>query len=193
MRHLFIIFVIFLLSACSLDPNAASQLTKGEPAPAKVSMLSSVNNQLTAAHNKSAGQSAFYSCLATNQFKNSNTLTTFLYSTNRDVNKPLTVTIDSAVLSAYASQIWQRVDHDQRKMLNILSLHRSQDRTCFQQKFTALGQAQTADVEDYQNSAKLLLQVYDYIKMTLQRTDYAEFSEQIAREHIPIRVLLPTT
>lgn len=200
-----------------MEPSTTSPLARGETA--NVNLLSSLNNQITNSNTKLAGQIDFYNCLAANQFQNSNTLTAFLYSTNRDTSQPLIVTVDFGVLSAYTSQLWQRAREDQNEMRNLVALHKRQDSACFRQKLNVMtskavlkpqdkpssvgtpnkpgvqevATVSISEIEDYKNSAKLLLQIYDYLNSTLERTDYAELSEQLARDHIPIRVLLPTT
>ncbi|MEM7620202.1 MAG: hypothetical protein AAF228_07030 [Pseudomonadota bacterium] len=202
MRCLLIFFVSVFFAGCSLEPTATTHLTKGETS--NVSLLSTVNNQLHSAQSKSAGQTAFHNCIAANQFKNANTLTTFLYSTNRDSSAPLIVTVDSGVLSAYINQIWNLVQQDPEEMRNTILRHKTQDNKCFSDKLTVMNTAatssqadatkqKTSNLEDYRNSAKLVLDMYDYLDTTLQKTEYAELSEQLARDHIPIRVLLPTS
>ncbi len=182
------------LSGCAIDPTSTSQIISGDTS--RVNALSNINRQLSA-NNTASLPNTFSGCLS-QQSEGVDTLAKYLTSDKENEQSKSAITITSDNLSAYTTALWSFSKQNKTTMLETLALHRAHDRTCFEREILSLKNNQstsktTASLSDYEQSHKILGNIYDYLHSTLNVTDYSELDEQFARDHIPVKVLLPTT
>ena len=194
MRCLFLAIGVALLTGCAINPSTQLSISNDS----RVNALSSINKQLVASQGNSIEQTTFKGCLVAKQYKGTHTFAKYLSNGKDGTPSPAAITINSDNLSSYVSSLWQSSKQNRDEMLKLLALHQGQDRACFEQEVLTLkDNKQTSNrgltVEDYEQSRKILVKIYDYLKATLSASDYSELDEKIARDHIPVRVLLPTT
>ncbi|MGH1349641.1 MAG: hypothetical protein ACRBBN_02375 [Methyloligellaceae bacterium] len=197
MRCIFLLISLTMLSGCAIDPTSTSQIISGDSS--RVNALSNLNKQLSA--NSSTGTTdTFSDCLSNRQREGVDTLARYLTSGSTNTASQATITITSDNLSAYTTALWTFARQNKATMLETLALHRAHDKTCFEREIVSLknknsqnGTGSTASLSDYEQSHKILGNIYDYLHSTLAVTDYSELDEQFARDHIPVKVLLPTT
>lgn len=200
MRCLFFMVAAVFLSGCAIDTTSSSQLISGDNQ--KINALSAVNKQLTPTTTASLEEKTFSGCLQRQRHRGIHTLAKYL---STDLGKDGThssITITSDNLSAYTSALWKYSRQNKPAMLSIVEEHREHDRLCFQQEIVALKDVKNnlpssnqtnLSVSDFEQSHKILNSVYDYLHSTLKDTEYSELDEQFARDHIPVKVLLPTS
>ena len=197
MRSILLITGMIILSGCAIDPTSTSQLVSNNSA--KINALSNINRQLSARSGSGTqAQKSFTACLSSQQNNGAKTLAKYL-TQKSDSNQKSPVTITSDSLSHYITALWTFAKQDRKVMLQLLALHRAHDKTCFEKELLSQKNgAQSSStakqyLSDYEQSHKILGNVYDYLYSTLTNTEYSELDEQFARDHIPVKVLFPTT
>ncbi len=197
MRCIFLLIGVTMLAGCAIDPTSTSQIISGDSS--RVNALSNLNKQLSA-NNATGGIDSFAGCLSNTQREGVDTLAKYLTADINKAETPSAITITSDNLSTYTTALWGFAKQDKSTMLETLALHRAHDKTCFEREIIALknknaqGDSKAkASLSDYEQSHKILGNVYDYLHSTLAVTEYSELDEQFARDHIPVKVLLPTT
>ncbi len=200
MRCLFFMVGAVFLSGCAIDTTSSSQLISGDNQ--KINALSAVNRQITPSVTSSIEDKTFSGCLARQRHQGIHTLAKYLSVDQGKTGTHSTITITSDNLSVYTSALWNYSKQNKPAMLSIIAEHKEHDKVCFGQEIVALRDVKNnlpsnnqtnLSVSDFEQSHKILNNVYDYLQATLQNTEYSELDEQFARDHIPVKVLLPTS
>ncbi len=200
MRCICAAILFFILTGCAIDPGTSTQLTTG--ASSRINLVSNVNKQLNETKVLPEQQKTFRACLASRNYKGTETLAKFITKDKQGIASPSPITINSDKLSSYISALWQHSKQDKSAVLEIIDLHRGQDKACFEQEITSYQdgkdnsspqKANKFTLTNYQQSRKILVGIYNYLASTVKKTDYSEIHEQFARDHIPVRILIPTS
>ena len=195
---IYIVLTSLSLASCSVGPSTSVQLSSSSNSDAsRVNVLSGINKQISQTQTTGSTQKTFHGCLSSYDYKGTKTLAAQLSNLPKADKNSYTITINSDNLSGYVASLWAKTQQNKTSMIEIIDLHRGQDRVCFENEIIALqnnkNTGQKLSISDYQQSRKILIKTYDYIKDTVKKTEYSELDEQFARDHIPVRVLIPTS
>ena len=188
--------LIFILAGCAIDPGTTTQLTTGDTS--RINLVSNVNKQLQQPKSKTEEQKTFHACLIERNYNGTQTLAKFITEDKPGTPSPSSITINSDKLSSYISALWQHSKQNKSTIIEIIELHRGQDKACFEQEIISfkdnnIQKNNKRTLTNYQQSRKILVGIYNYLASTVKNTDYSEIHEQLARDHIPVRILIPTT